>query len=697
MSIENGDGEKQAHLRDYWRIIWGGRWTIGAVFVIVVAIGILATIVQTPIYRATVVLEISPRTQRVVRVDDISEMGTTGRGWSAEDRYFKTQLEVLKSRDVAERAFKALGLDGHEMFRSARDPVARFMTRIEVEPTPDTLVVAVHVDAPQAKEASDWANAVASAYVDRNIELANQATASAVKSLLDQLEPLRENLTKHEKEMYTYAREEQVYIPETQKASYNERLSALEKDYTATRLKTLSLEAVFRKIEEIDAEGGDYFVIPDVANDQILRDMVREKGEREAELRKLAVTFKPGHFKVKEAEAALDKLEQRIQKATERIISSIRTEYTLAQARQKDLEREIRQTKEEALAITEKASAYDIMRAESENARKIYDMVAERINEVDLNSSLIRNNLTVLDPARVPTAPIRPRRVLNLAVSMLMGIGLGIGLVFFLEYLDNTVRGTDQLETEFGLSTLAVIPRLRPATEEAVAEAFSSLRTGVQFSSMKGARRVLLVTSAGPRDGKTMTALELARTMVRAGDKVCLIDADLRNPEIHELMNVPASPGLTEHFAGESMSGTLTARGAADGEPEVIAAGAVSRSPADVFSSQRFAAMIKDLKGQYDWVVIDSPPAAGLTDAVLLAAHSDMVVFVTRQGSTDLGILKRAIEAVRTANPNIIGTVLNDVDLKRAENRELYYPTYQHRASRKAPSTTTPRRRPAAL
>ena len=686
---------REAHLRDYWRTVWSGRWTLAAVFIIVTGIGIAATLIQTRIYRATATLEIHPRSQRVVRVDDVSQIGATGLGWSAEDRYLKTQLEILKSRAVAGRAFEALGLSDHPDFRT-RDPIRRFMSLIELTPTPDTLIVAVSMEGDDPDEVSAWTNAVVDAYVQRNLEEANEATLGAVQSLITQLDPLRENLVAREEEKFRYAREKGIFVPETQRVSDQERIASLERDYTTTKLRRLELEAVFRRIEEISREGGDFTVIPQVANDAILRGLIKDRGDLEAEMRKLLVTFKEGHFKLRESEAALQKVSQRIDSETRRIISAIRTDYSLAQAREKDLEREILATKESALASSEAASTYEILQSESVEARKIYDLVAQRVKEVDLNAGLLRNNITILDRAIVPKVPVRPRRVLNLAVSMLMGLGLGVGMVFFLEYLDNTVRDTTALDREFGLRTLAVVPRRRPETEAAVAEAFSALRTGVQFSSMNRARRVILVTSAGSEDGKTLAALSLARAMIRAGDRVCLVDGDLRRPALHERLRRDVEPGLTNLLAGEGAGLREAVRAGGAGQPDLVPSGPIPPSPAELIASERFGALIKELKGNYDWVVVDSPPAAGLTDSVLLAAQCDMVVVVVRQARSDRDVLRRALDAIRTANPNIIGAVLNDVDLSRSENRRLYYPTYDLRRQ-KATVRAARLKNPAAL
>lgn len=697
MKRERPDSDRQAHLRDYWRTVWSERWTVAKVFLVVVAVGMIASFVQTPVYRATATVEISPRAARVVKVDDVSQIGTTGYGWAAEDRYLKTQMEILKSRDVAGRTFEQLGLAKHPSFSVSKDPLRVFMARIEVEPTPETNIVAVSMEGTDPAEVAEWVNSLVEGYVDRNIEQAAQSTAAAIDALLSQMQPLREKVQEEEQEKFRYAREEEIYIPETQQASYNERIVSLERDYTATKLKRLELEAVFLKIEEIDRAGGDYYVIPQVANDMVLRDLMKERGVLEAEHRKLLVIFKTGHFKVKENEATLEKVNERIDSVTNRIISAIRTEYTLAQAREGNLEKEIDATKREALEISERSSAYNMLQTESVEAKRIYDLVAQRVKEVDLNSSVMRNNVQVLDRATVPARPERPRKIINLAVSMLMGIGLGIGLVFFLDYLDNTVRSAEQLHEEFGLATLAVVPRRRPETEGALSEAFNSLRTSVQFASRDGARRVLLITGPEPETGKTLTSVMLARAMVRAGDSICLVDADLRRPAIHEQVGLPSTPGLTNYVSGDGGPGLLRTiiRSAGEAEPSVITCGPLPPSPAEMFASDMYARLVQELKTKFDWVIIDSPPAAGLTDSVLLASRADMVLMVVRQGKTNRDVLRRALEAIGASGATILGAVLNDVDLSRTENRELYYPTYDLRAARRTVQEKL--RRPAVL
>ncbi|MBI3447957.1 MAG: polysaccharide biosynthesis tyrosine autokinase [Acidobacteria bacterium] len=684
---------------DSWRILWGGRTTVLTTFIVIVTVGMVGTFLQAKIYRAAATLEIHARAQKVAPVADVSQIGTTEMGWSAEDRYFKTQLEVLKSRDVAERAFDQLGLKEHPRFKGIEDPVGLFAKMLEIEPVADTGVVRLAMEGPDREETAAWVNAVADAYVQRNMDQAVQATRAAVDALLQEMEPWKKRLADTESKKFAYARDQKVFVPEVERKSYDERLSQLEKDATTTQLHRLQLEAVFQKIKEIEQAGGTYQVIPQVAEDQVLRDLNKQRIDLETELKRLLVTYKPGHFKVKEISSELDKLKQKIDSETERIISAIRTDYSLTQEREKDLRGAIDATKNEALTVSEKASGYTMLETEAAESKRIYDLMTGRIKEVDLNAALIRNNVSVLDHAIVPRHPERPKKLLNLLLSIFLGLGVGVGLVFFLEYVDATVRSADMVERELGLRMLAIVPTNLPESAEAANEAFQSLRLAIQIESQEGDRRVLLVTSAAPAEGKSTVAAALARSLARGGDRVCLVDADLRRPSLHTVFSVPSSPGLGNVLAaGEAAPAWRTHLRDGDvGGLKLLPCGSLPPNPPELIASERFSALVKILKSEFDWVVIDSPPVVGLVDAVHVASLADLTLLVIRHASTDRDLVKNGIEGLRRAGGRIAGAVLNDVDITRGDARSSYGAVYYPSRVSSDTSRSSALRRPAAL
>jgi capsular exopolysaccharide synthesis family protein len=691
--------ESEIHLRDYWRILWGGRYTVLATFVIIVTVGVIATFLQTPIYRAHARLRIQARAANVAPVKDVSQIGTTDYGWSAEDRYFKTELEVLQSRDVAARAFERLGLDEHPRFREMEDPVAVIAAMLQIDPIDETNMVDLYMESPNAEEAAAWVNAMGDAYVQRNLQKARTRTRAALDGLLSEIDQKRENLEKTQKEMFSYAREHKVFVPEVQKRSYEERLSQLEKDHTTAQIHRLQLEAVFQKIKEIDDTSGNYQVIPQVAEDQILRDLNKQRIELETEYKKLLVSYKPGHFKVKETASELDKLEQKINLETERIISAIRTDYSLTIEREKDLGHAIEATKIEALDVTERVTAYTMLQTEAEELKRIYDMITGRVKEVNVSAALTQNNTWVVDYAMAPLHPSRPKKILNFALAVFLGLSLGVGLVFFLEYIDTTVRSADAVERTLGVKILTVVPTERPQVTAAVNEAFHMLRMGVQLASNEGERRVILITSATPGEGKSTVSVALARGLARGGEKVCLVDADLRRPSLHTVFSIASAPGLSNHVSGGEGPKSLRSYIQEGDVPglSILPCGPLPPNPPELIATERFASLINDLKAEYDWVILDSAPMVGLADGPLLASMSDMAILVIRHAATDRDLARRAVADIERVKDLLIGAVLNDVDITRSDARSSYGAVYYPVPRVKKPEPAASHRRPAAL
>jgi len=671
--------QADTHFRDYWRVIWNGRWTVLSVFAVVAVLGTVATLLQKPTFEGVALLEINARPRSVVPGADVAQMGTSEYGYLAEERYFNTQHQILKSRTVAASVMDHLGLRQHPAFRDQKEPEQAFIDRVIVDPVQETGVVRVRVRSGDAQEAAAWANAVAETYVKRNLEEAVRTTEEAVTALVQRLQPLKEDLLRSEQARFEYAGEEAIFTEDPQKSA-KERLTTLEADLTTTQVKRFELQGVYEKIREIERDGGDYFVIPQVASDPTIRALTEDRIKFETELRRMLVTFKAGHFKVKEKESEVDKLNQKIDSEIQRIVGAIQTEYSLASGRERDLRQAIGEAKAQSLQLGRKTSEYEAKRTQSSENRKIYDLISARIKEVQLNAHLLRNNVSVMDAAMVPTGPISPKRRLNVALSLVLGLLLGLGLVFLMDYLDNTVKSSEDVEQYLGLSILAIIPRKGAASDNILKESFQSLRTNLGFSSLNHTRRILLMTSAGPQEGKTTTAVTLARTQAAAGDRVIVIDCDLRRPNIHNHLNLKRNFGLTNYLAdgGEENSWRKYLKATDNENLQVLTCGPIPPNAPELFGTDRFRSLLAELKEAYDWVVIDSPPTASLTDSLILASMADMVAFVIRHRENDKELIRRCVESIRSVNEHVVGAILNDVDLDRSHYSDYYYAGYYY-------------------
>ncbi len=671
--------KKEIHLRDYWATVWRWRWTVAATFVIVMTLVALFTFLQTPVYRASVKVEIQPSSRRLVNVQDVGEMGNSGFSWFGEDRYYNTQFEVIKSRAVADKVLTRLGLRNEPEFKDRKDPIAAFQSRVAVEPLEMTRIVVISMEGNDREKVTLWVNTLAQVYVDQNLDMAQKATSRAVTSLLELTAPLREKLSEKQEESFKVAEEQRIFVPEDQQKIIVGTLTKLQQDLTETQQSLSKQESVIRRIEEVAAAGGSYLSIPEIAGDPIVEDLYKQRIAMEQEKQKLLATYKERHQKVLEKEDEIGRLDRKIATECDRIVGRMKTDYAIKKDQERKTQAKIEEAKGESLNLTQRASGYELLRGDAAETRKIYDLINSRIKEIELSSQLLNNNIRILDKAEVPLGPVRPRKGLNLLIGVMCGLLLGVGLAFFLEYVDYTVKTTEDVEQYLKLHILSIIPKVNDESSYAVREALQTLRTSLLFSRKNRSKNLVLFTSAGPQEGKSTTLVNLAKTMAASGERVVVLDCDLRRPTVHVHLDLDKRQGMTNYILAPEDEGWQDyVKNSKIPNLYAMTSGPLPPNPPDIFGSDRFTQLLNDLKAHFDWVFIDSPPVASLTDSILLASMVDMVALVIRHNEADKEMVRRAIANVRNVNPNIIGAILNNVDLERSSYRDYYYVGYYY-------------------
>jgi len=674
---------QETHLRDYWKIVWQARWTIAAIFFVVVGLTAVWTYMQPKIYEARATIEVQPQANSVAAGRDVSGLGVSGYGWFAEEKYHNTQVEIIRSFALSEKVFDVLVLQEHDAFRelSKNDAINAFRHRIMAIPRRETGLIEIGMMGTDPDEITDWVNAVAKAYETYNIERAQENIRRALKGIETQMESLHNQVSNAEEarfealKMSTLSSEEQAGIIKERLQEYNSELNR-------TQIEMNRLGEKLERIRQLQASRADVMSIPELADDVNLRDLYSERVKLERALESAKVELRPGHQAYQKTEGELQKVQQRIRGRVAVILGTLQNRYESAAELEQYLQEEIHRSEELSVQVAQGRSDYEMKKTQAENKKHIFDLIARTVNEVQIGQELMSNNVSILDEATVPPYPIRPRKRLNLMIGAMVGLFLGVGTAFFLDYLDNTFRTPDDIEKHLGLSVLGVIPKLREEdtiNDRAIKEAYQSLRTSVIFSSKNHRRKVILMTSSGPQEGKSSTINNLGRMLAAAGDSVILIDCDLRRPVQHQIQDAERDFGLTNYLSvpieaqGAEAEWSTYVKPVGPSNLHVMTSGPIPPSPPELLGSERFTNLVSKLRESYDWVLIDSPPAASLADASVLASLADMVVLVVRHAQTDREVVIKTLNRLRAVNPVVVGAVLNAVDLDRAYHKDYYY------------------------
>jgi capsular exopolysaccharide synthesis family protein len=574
---------------------------------------------------------------------------------------------------------------------------------MRVEPRRETGLVEISIEGPDREEIARWANAIADAYVERNIERARDNTKSAVAAIKKLMEPLKEKLNEAEQTRFEVLKDTEIYSPENQKEIVKQRLGKLNEELALVQVKLGNLRSVLSKIREIQQNEGSPIGLPDLAQDSEIQDLNRQKVQLEKDLEGAKVTYRPGHPIYQEKVSQLQKVQARLRERVSLLLGKYQTEYDIASSNEAYLKGEIRNSEEASYQMGVATSKYDVVNSEAQTRKQIYDSIGKTLNEVAVGADLLANNVSVLDHAIPPLQPVKPQKRLNLALGGMMGIFLGLGLVFFLDYLDNTFRTPEDVERFLHLSTLAVVPKFvegEPFSSNAVKEAYQTLRTGLIFLSKNRERRVVLITSSGPREGKSSTVANLARALANAGDRVIVLDCDLRRPTQHIHLKLPRDNGLSNYLAApkEVTDWRPFVKPVGAGNLHAMTCGPIPPNPPELLGSERFVGLLHELRESYDWILLDSPPAMSLADAVLLSSISDLVVLVIQHNQADRDMVGRSIGQFRKVGANLAGVILNNVDIERAYKKDYYYAGYYYygadgrkkRGKRSEPVPTAP-------
>jgi capsular exopolysaccharide synthesis family protein len=705
---------REPHLYDYLLILRNHQWLILSFLLAVVTIVTIATFRMKPVYVASAKIEIDRESSNILPFQ-----GTDSYDFMVDlDNYIETQSRILTSETLALQTVRrtGFGVDPNSASESRSDAIATgslanqklppevgaFLGSLGVRRIPNTRLLEVSFESTDPQTASRMLNEHLNNYIEQNYKARYEATTAASKFLEQELDELSVKVRHSEDARIAYERNNQIWTVDESKTNNvtTQRLVDLNKELTDAQSDSLKKQALYEY-----AKAGDVDAVPAIRDNSVLQDMQKKRADLAVQYTDAVNQYGPNFPKVQRVQAQIKEIDDQMLRERKGIVGQLESDYREAKQHEELLSRALDQQKAEVASMSEKMIEYNVLKREAEANKSLYDSLQTKLKEAQISSGLKSSNIRIIDPAMVPTTPARPAKAKNIALAIIVGLVGGIGLALLREYLDNTVKTPDDIETLVRLPSLAVVPAFgdglgtskRPGVlkgassngyekrielvaqhlpKSQMSEAFRALRTALLLSQPERPPQVILVTSALPREGKTTAAANLAVTLAQLGDKTVLVDADLRKPGVGRLLNLGTGKyaGLSSYLAGVSSLDLVTVPHPQIPNLAAIPTGPLPPNPADLLSSHKLSEAIAELRAKYKFVVIDSPPIMAATDAVVLSVQTDGVLLVVRSGETPKEAFTRTRDLLTSVKCHLLGVVLNAVDASAPD----YYYSYRY-------------------
>jgi len=708
------DWTTDGHLLDYLKVLHKRRWTATTAFLLVVGGIMLWTFTTTPIYETRTRLLIESDNPNIISFKEvIDEQG-------AKADYYQTQYNILQSRILAHKTLDELHLwdnpylgqpatgpgffarwlgDHGRVQHAANTPadgespeqsraIDRFLENLTVSPIRNSRLVDIRFRLPDPELATRIVNALAKNYIEQNLEYRFVASKEASGWLKDRLDENRKQVEQAEAALQHY-REQNDAIPlENRESIIVQKLSDLSAAVTQAKTDRFQKQAVYTQLESLRQSGDALDSFPAILSNTYIQQQKAYLAQLQSQYTQLSEKLGERHPEIIKVQSAIHMAETKLEGEVAKIVQSVRNEYKASLAKENSLIQELNQQKLEAQGMARKSIDYSVLERDVQSSKQIYESLLQRAKETGISSELKASNIRIVDRAEQPRSPVAPRKMLNLALALVGGVLLGLTLAFFFEYVDNSIKTPDEIRSYLGLTTLGMVPALNAKTLKGreplintgvppnFAEAFRAMRTNVLFAAAANeGPRTLVITSTGPGEGKTIVAANLAIGFAQAGQRVILIDADMRRPRVHQMFDQPQEPGLSNLMVGHTKPTATICKSSVPGL-WLLPAGRIPPNPAELLGSRRFSEFITLLSQHFDSVIIDSPPIMAVTDSAIAASAASGVVFVVGAEMTSRQAAKAAIEQLQNGRPRFLGAVLNRVELER---NAYYYSGYYRR------------------
>jgi polysaccharide biosynthesis transport protein len=723
--------EEEVNLRDYLDILIRRKWLVMSVLALVFISTLVFTLSMPKIYRAEGTIEVTRETPRVTSFEEVVSGETKVR------ELYLTQVQLLSSPGLAERVIDQLNLHEHpvvqetlfgdgepglparlkkavrSLFQSdspeasqvfaipeevlKQEQLLKFMqTNFSAEPDRQSFIIKVSFTSRDRLLSQSVVNAYIRNFIEVQMEKKPDAYELARSFLMKQIDRTKITLEKAEEDLNRFAQQAGIVSLDSRMNSIYRQLEEINTALAGAETRLIGAEAVYRQAETEGPES-----LSQVLGSPVIGQLKQEYTKLRSEYENLSVTFYDEYPAVQAILSRMNSLAGQMKTEENKILRALRTEYATALNQFQVLEARAESHKRLAMDLNERATQYKIMERQVETNKGIYQSLLQRAKEIESMVGVSASNIQVVDRARMPIFPFKPNVSKNMLLAVVLGSMAGIGLAFLLEHFTDTILDPDEITDRFRVSVLGVLPFAKTNgafpmekilfhdPRAPLSEALRTTRVSIQLSGADLNARSFVISSTLPGEGKTFVAVNLAYTFAGAGERVILVDADLRKPRIHKVFrDQPCdSPGLSKYLAWVADS-PRPCQAADQKNLYFIPAGPIPPNPVELLASKRFKRLMAALHKDFDRIIIDGPPHHGFADVLVLSQHVGGVVLVSSIGETTRGNLRHFKKAILNVKGNILGCIINKVNLTKRYGYGSYYRYYQaynYRAYGEAP------------
>lgn len=726
-SAQAQQSESRFSVLEVWQAI-RKNWALATGITLVVILGVaFYTLGQTRIYEATAVVLFDASNPQPLGNQFQPPVDTAGQYWNNKE-YYRTQIWIVGSQPIAEAVVQQLNLNKDPTFldqvpRGTRRPprevsvetaAQMVIASLAVEQIKDSRLAEVKYRDADPERAQQIVSTLVDAYVQNNLDELMSASAKAADWLRDQLANLGKELENSELSLHQYKKDKNIlYLSlDDQTKLLREEMEQLNTALTTVRQQTEQVASRRNQVMKVNNKDPTNLPVTEFLNSSTLQRLRAEYVNASSDLDGLLAAGKgTNHPEVRAASSRRDAVKAALLAEIQNLKGAIDGDLSATNQQEQGLKRLFMDAQKQALDLNLLEIEYNRLARARENNEKLFSFVQERSKESDLAKMLRINNIRVVERPARPKRPVTPNVPMNMLGGIAVGLVLGLGFAVGREQLDRSIKTPDDAERELELPFLGLLPSVdegsypayggyggrrqrRPLIEPSpgsepielvvhqkpssgIAEAARAIRTNVMFMSPDRPYRTLLVTSAGPADGKTTVACCLAIAMAQAGRRVVLVDCDMRRPRLHRVFHVERDAGITTAILEPKPPIHQIARETPIPNLSLVTTGPLPPNPAEILHSESFAKLLETLRASFDCVVIDSPPVVPVTDAAVLSASVDATVLVVRAFQTSKDLARRAVRSLRDVGGHIAGTVLNAVDLSKNQYGYRYYYYYK--------------------